>query len=199
MRGHRMRFAVVAAALGAVLVAGCGAAGGSQPVSGPITSEEPANHVAAEPAEIAEPVEIDIPKIGAQSTLVGLNLNDDDTVEVPPVTAPMQAGWFTGGPKPGEPGPAVILGHVNGNGHPGIFANLHELKSGDEIIISKTDGSKGRFVVNKVEQIAKNQFPTEAVYGDTSGPELRLITCGGTFDKAARSYRDNVIVYAATS
>jgi sortase (surface protein transpeptidase) len=202
MRGHRMRFAVAMAALGAVLVTGCGTSGDSQPVSGAPTSEQlapPVEAVAepAEPAEIAEPSEIEIPRIGAHSTLVGLNLNDNDTVEVPPVTEPMQAGWFTGGPKPGEPGPAVILGHVNGNGHPGIFAKLHELKPGDEIVISKTDGSKGKFVVRKVEQIAKNQFPTEAVYGDTSGPELRLITCGGTFDKAARSYRDNVIVYAS--
>jgi sortase (surface protein transpeptidase) len=131
------------------------------------------------------------------SSLVGLGLNADGTVEVPPVTAPMQAGWFAGGPRPGEPGPAVILGHVNGGGHAGIFARLHELKAGDEVLIGRSDGGSARFVVRRVDQVAKNEFPTDAVYGDTAGPELRLITCGGTFDRAAHSYRDNVIVYAS--
>jgi hypothetical protein len=187
------RHLVVAAALGAVLVAGCGhRTGGSQPVAPPpagTTTEQ-------RPAEPAEPAELTIPKIGAHSTLVGLNLNADDSIEVPPVSAPLQAGWFAGGPRPGEPGPSVILGHVNGGGHAGIFARLHELQPGDEVLVGRTDGATMRFVVRKVDQIAKNQFPTEAVYGDTAGPELRLITCGGTFDKAAHSYRDNVIVYA---
>ncbi len=91
----------------------------------------------------------------------------------------------------------MILGHVNGGGHAGIFARLHELVSGDEVLISRTDGSTQRFVVRRVDQIAKSQFPTDAVYGDTAGPELRLITCGGSFDKAAHSYRENVIVYAS--
>jgi sortase (surface protein transpeptidase) len=188
MRNHL----VVVAVLGAALVAGCGNVGGSQPVTGPLatTSTE------QEPAPVAEPAEISIPRIGTHSSLVGLALNADESVEVPPVTAPMQAGWFAGGPKPGEPGPAVILGHVNGGGRAGIFARLHELTPGDEVLINRADGTSARFVVREVDQIAKSQFPTDAVYGDTTGPELRLITCGGTFDKAAQSYRDNVIVYA---
>jgi sortase (surface protein transpeptidase) len=180
---------VVGAVLCAALVAGCGNVGGSQPVTGsPTTTEQ---------APVAEPAEVSIPKIGAHSTLVGLALNDDESIEMPPVTTPMQAGWFAGSPKPGEPGPAVILGHVNGGGHAGIFARLHELAPGDEVLISRTDGTSTRFVVRKVDQIAKSQFPADAVYGDTAGPELRLITCGGSFDKAAHSYRDNVIVYAS--
>jgi sortase (surface protein transpeptidase) len=190
MPSHRTRFAVVAAVLCAALVTGCGNVGGSQPVAAPLTSsgtEQP----------VTEPAELSIPSIGAHSSLVGLALNGDGTVEVPPVTAPMQAGWFAGGPKPGEPGPAVILGHVNGGGHAGIFARLHELKAGAEVLIGQTDGSTKRFVVRRVDQVAKSQFPTDAVYGDTAGPELRLITCGGTFDRAAHSYRDNVIVYAS--
>jgi sortase (surface protein transpeptidase) len=167
--------------------------GGQQPVatSPTTTSTERAA------AEIPEPAELTIPKIGAHSTLVGLNLNADESIEVPPVSAPLQAGWFAGGPRPGESGPAVILGHVNGGGHAGIFARLHELTPGDEVLVGRADGATMRFVVRKVDQIAKNQFPTEAVYGDTAGPELRLITCGGTFDKAVHSYRDNVIVYAS--
>jgi sortase (surface protein transpeptidase) len=191
MPSHRVRFAVLAALLGAVLVAGCGNVGGPRPAAGPLNTTTEQEHAA-----ITEPAEISIPRIGAHSSLVGLALNADGSVEVPPVTAPMQAGWFAGGPKPGEPGPAVILGHVNGGGHAGIFARLHELKPGDEVLIGRADGTSARFVVRRVDEVAKDQFPTDEVYGDTAGPELRLITCGGTFDKAAHSYRDNVIVYA---
>jgi sortase (surface protein transpeptidase) len=108
----------------------------------------------------------------------------------------MQAGWFTGAPRPGAPGPAVVLGHVNGGGAAGIFARLHELTGGDEVLVRRTDGTTARFTVTRVDQVAKEHFPTEEVYGDTEGPELRLITCGGSFDRDAGSYRDNVIVYA---
>jgi sortase (surface protein transpeptidase) len=186
----RSRFVVLAAVLFVALVGGCGTTtGGSQPAADTATGQEP--------APVTEPAEITIPAIGAHSTLVGLGLNDDGTVEVPPVSTPLQAGWFAGGPRPGEPGPAVILGHVNGGGQAGIFARLHELKAGDEVLIGETDGGTARFVVRQVNQVAKSQFPVDAVFGDTAGPELRLITCGGSFDKAAHSYRDNVIVYAA--
>jgi sortase family protein len=194
MSERRLRFAVVGAALGLALLAGC--------ATNP-TSEEPrpatspgATEAQVTAPQVVEPAEITLPALDAHSTLVGLGLNDDGTVEVPPVTEPMQAGWFAGGPKPGEPGPAVILGHVNGGGHPGIFARLRELQPGDQVLVGSTDGSTKTFTVRKVDQTAKSRFPTDAVYGDTAGPELRLITCGGEFDTSAHSYRDNVIVYA---
>jgi sortase (surface protein transpeptidase) len=91
----------------------------------------------------------------------------------------------------------VILGHVNGGGHPGVFLRLHELAAGDRVQVTRTDGGTDTFVVRRTLTVPKNQFPTDEVYGDTAGPELRLITCGGSFDKAAHSYRDQVIVYAA--
>jgi sortase (surface protein transpeptidase) len=142
------------------------------------------------------PAEVDIPRIGATSSLVELGLNDDQTVEVPPVGTPQQAGWFTGAPMPGEPGPAVILGHVNGGGRPGIFARLHELTAGDEIRIRRTDNTTVRFTVTRVGRVPKANFPTDEGYDNTPGPELRLITCGDSFDRTAHSYRDNMIVYA---
>ncbi|SMC68465.1 class F sortase [Lentzea albidocapillata] len=144
----------------------------------------------------SEPVEVRIPKIGAKSSLVPLGLNPDETIEVPPVEQPMQAGWYRLARTPGEVGPAVILGHVDGNKQPGIFFRLKELAEGDEVEVSRKDGSTARFRVRATEQIAKSSFPTEAVYGDTGEPELRLITCGGGYDQANRSYRDNIIVYA---
>jgi sortase (surface protein transpeptidase) len=143
-----------------------------------------------------EPVSVDIPKIGAHSSLVPLGLNPDNTVQVPPVSTPMQAGWYSYGPTPGETGPAVILGHVDGMKQAGIFYRLRELASGDRVSVSRRDGSTARFVVTRVDRVSKDAFPTDAVYGNTAGPELRLITCGGDFDHTAHSYRDNVIVYA---
>ncbi|HVV13145.1 MAG TPA: class F sortase [Amycolatopsis sp.] len=174
-----------------VLVSGCAA----QPVrspSAPATSSTPV------PIGMprAEPESVDIAKIDAHSTLVPLGLNADNTIQVPPVSRPLEAGWYQYGPTPGEVGPAVILGHVDGNKQKGIFWRLKELAAGDEVVVSRKDGSVARFKVTKVEQIDKDVFPTDAVYGDTADPELRLITCGGSFDRSAHSYRDNIIVYA---
>ncbi|WP_396279133.1 class F sortase [Kibdelosporangium aridum] len=143
------------------------------------------------------PTQISIPKIGAQSSLIALGLNPDQTVEVPPVTQPMQAGWYDKAPTPGEVGPAIILGHVDGNHKPGIFYRLKEMAAGDEILVTRTDGTKAKFLVDRVKQVSKSEFPTDEVYGDTTKPELRLITCGGVFDKDARSYKDNIIVFAS--
>lgn len=144
----------------------------------------------------ADPVELGIEAIDASSTLVPLGLNPDQTIEVPPVQTPMEAGWYTHGPTPGELGPAVILGHLNGGGQDGIFADLVEMAPGDEIVVRRDDGRTAVFTTTRVDQVPKTDFPTDAVYGDTEAPELRLITCGGTFDKDRRSYRDNIIVYA---
>ncbi|MFD5824871.1 class F sortase [Lentzea sp. NPDC060358] len=162
----------------------------------------PTSPPATEPSEVdrgmppSEPTEVRIPEIGVRSSLVPLRLNPDGTVEVPPVEQPMQAGWYEHARTPGEPGPAVLLGHVDGNAQPGIFFRLRELVEGDEVEVSRKDGTTARFRVRRTEQVAKDDFPSEAVYGDTREPELRLITCGGTFDAQARGYRDNVIVYA---
>jgi Sortase domain len=142
------------------------------------------------------PVSLSIPKLGVSSTLVPLGLSSDGSVQVPPVSTPMQAGWYDNGPTPGEIGPAVLLGHVDGDHQKGVFYTLHELAAGDQVSVTRQDGATARFTVTKVDQVSKATFPTDAVYGDTSDAELRLITCGGSFDAAAHSYRDNIVVYA---
>jgi sortase (surface protein transpeptidase) len=144
----------------------------------------------------SSPVSLEIPKINASSSLMSLGLNPDRTVEVPPVSNPMQAGWYRNGPTPGEIGPAVLLGHVDGDHRAGIFFRLHELSPDDEVRVRREDGTTARFSVRRVDLVPKNAFPTEAVYGDTADAQLRLITCGGAFDRSARSYVSNVIVYA---
>ena len=182
--------------LAAVLLAGCGAH--PEPAS-----SAPPKPIAAAPQTGAapalprsEPVSIDIPKIGAHSSLIPLGLNQDNTIEVPPVTTPLQAGWYTYAPTPGETGPAVVLGHVDGNHQKGIFYRLKELAAGDRISVARKDGTTAVFEVTKVHQVPKKDFEAEGVYDDTPGPELRLITCGGVFDRSAHNYVDNIVVYA---
>lgn len=184
--------------IGLVLLGGCSAMPGQAPtLSSPPSAElAPGSPEAERRGTAPAPVAVDIPKIKAHSTLVPLGVNQDDTIEVPPVSKPWQAGWYRFGPVPGEAGPAVILGHVDGNKQQGIFFHLKELVPGDQVSIARADGSSIQFTVTRVDQVAKDLFPTEAVYGDTAGAELRLITCGGVFDRAARSYEDNIIVYA---
>jgi hypothetical protein len=194
--------------IGALLTAGLliGACGTTPPQSAPAVTTSTAaaatttdiSPAAVAPPSLAAstPVSVDIPKIGAHSSLVQLGLNADQTIEVPPVSTPMQAGWYKLGPTPGEIGPAVILGHVDGNKQAGIFYRLHELAAGDKVSVGRQDGSTAMFTVQKVERDAKDAFPTDAVYGDTSTADLRVITCGGAFDSKAHSYVDNIIVFA---
>ncbi|NBH02915.1 class F sortase [Amycolatopsis sp. SID8362] len=157
----------------------------------------PARPVAAvNPAVRVIPIAVHIPKLGADSSLIKLGLDADQHMQTPPVTTPMQAGWYELGPAPGQTGPAVIVGHIDGASQPGIFYRLHELAPGDRVVVERADTSVVTFVVRRTIHTPKDHFPTQEVYGRTAGPELRLITCGGSFDRAARSYRDNVIVFA---
>ncbi len=181
---------VVAAGLA---VAGCGAS--------TATSAPPQAQVRTSvsmPTGLARsvPVSIDIPGIGARSSLIKLGLNADKSIEVPPVDEPTQAGWYEYGPTPGEVGPAVILGHIDGDHKEGIFWRLHDVRRGDKVTVSRQDGSTATFTVSKIVDVHKSAFPTSAVYGNTADPELRLITCGGAFDATTGHYLDNLIVYA---
>ncbi|MEV0700973.1 class F sortase [Saccharopolyspora sp. NPDC050389] len=194
-RGSRGGRGTVAAALVLAALALSGCSSGGQPID--LASPASAPVQASSSLPRSEPAWIEIPRIGARSSLVPLGLNPDRTIAVPSVHQPMQAGWYEYGPTPGETGPAVVLGHVNGDGKDGIFARLRELRPGDEILIGRQDGQVARFVVDRMAQPPKTGFPADEVYGDTAGPELRLITCGGSFDHTARSYRDNIIAFAA--
>jgi hypothetical protein len=142
----------------------------------------------------APPVAVQITRIDVRSALIDLDLDEDRRLEVP--SDPDLAGWFVRGPRPGQPGPAVIAGHVDSRRGPGVFHRLRELEPGDEVVVHRADGSEVRFVVQRLGRWPKDAFPTDAVYREAAGPELRLITCGGTFDRRSRRYEDNIIVFA---
>lgn len=142
-----------------------------------------------------EPTTIAIPAIDVAAPVVELGLNPDRTLEVPRSYG--DAGWWSGGAAPGEPGPAVIAGHVDSKDGPAVFYRLSELEPGDEVLLTLRDGSVVRFVVERLEHHPKDAFPTASVYGDTPEPTLRLITCSGDFDEFTGHYTDNTIVFAA--
>jgi hypothetical protein len=142
----------------------------------------------------SDPVEVSIPKIDARSRLVDLDIDDKGEMEVP--DDPAEAGWFVRGASPGALGPAVIAGHVTWDGSPSVFYRLDTLKPGDRVSVTRKDGRTAVFSVTRVAQFAKSRFPTGDVYGAIDHAGLRLVTCGGTYDRARNRYLDNVIVFA---
>jgi sortase (surface protein transpeptidase) len=145
------------------------------------------------PLTRAVPVRLRIPAIGVDSALMDLGLLPDGSLQVPPSGFP--AGWYTGGPTPGELGPAVIAGHIDWHG-PGVFFKLHELKPGDLVIVRRADGSQPTFRISRVALYPKDHFPTALVYGNLDHAGLRLITCGGSFNSQTGHYRDNIVAFA---
>jgi len=174
---------------------------GAPSVFGP-AAPRPAAAVAPRPAAAARrprrrpgrPVHVAIPAIGVHAAIVPLGLNRDRTLQTPTNVA--QAGWWSGGPRPGARGAAVVVGHVDSTSGPGVFYALRALRRGDAIAVTGADGRVQRFVVQHLARYAKDRFPTAAVYGPFHRPRLRLITCGGAFDTATGHYRDNTVVFA---
>lgn len=162
---------------------------GAAPPAGPL--------VAASPAGPSLPVRLRVPAIGVSATVLPVGIEPDGSVQVPPADRPDVAGWYAPGPTPGEAGNAVLVGHVDSRtSGPGVFFELGRLEPGDEITVSRHDGSVGRFRVYGVASYRKAEVPGAAVFGPAATPGLRLITCGGPWDPGRRSYADNVVAYA---
>ncbi|MEV7220145.1 class F sortase [Streptomyces sp. NPDC093681] len=194
---------VLATAALAALLAGCGGAQGDGDAAPSATAKNTAPHAraraeSARPLARSVPVGLRIPALGVDTPVMDLGLASDGTVEVPPVTDDDRAGWYRHSPTPGQVGPSVILGHVTvGRYGDGVFRHLARLHRGDRIEARLRNGTAAEFAVTAVRTVAKADFPTDDVYGDVAGPELRLITCGGPRD--GEEYRDNVIVFAELS
>ena len=185
------RALAVAFLLGLALAAGCGGPEAPAPAA-PAAAAPPTTSAAL---SASRPERLRIPAIDVDARgVIDLGLQADGSMEVPPDATTV--GWYSKSPTPGEPGPAVLAAHVNWKQRKGAFADLKALDPGDEVLVDRADGTSARFRVERVEQYPKDRFPTRTVYGDVPGPELRLITCGGELDRAAHSYRDNIVVYA---
>lgn len=164
---------------------------------GTTAAPNPDSATAAMALPRSTPTTISIPRIGVDAEIMTLGKNPDGTVQVPPLDQAMKAGWYSPGASPGETGNAVIVGHVDSAKlGPAVFFSLGSLTKGDTISVAREDGSTATFTVDEVKSYPKTAFPTELVYGPSDRPELRVVTCGGAFDQNARSYVDNVIVFA---
>lgn len=151
-------------------------------------------HAATAAAQAPVPIRVRIPAINVTSALQPLHLAKGGVLQTPsrfPV-----AGWFADGVRPGDTGPAIIAGHVDSTAGPAVFFRLKQLRPGNVVYVDRADGSTVRFAVAGTREYPKRRFPTEAVYGPTPVPTLRLVTCTGDFDASKHSYVDNLVVTA---
>ncbi|MEE1756218.1 class F sortase [Streptomyces sp. SP18CS02] len=191
--------ATLLALVAAAGLAGCGA--GAEAPATPPAHVEPASAApragapAAAPMPRSEPVRVRVPAAGVDTgPVLALGLAADGTVEVPSVAEADRIGWYDKGVTPGETGPAVLIGHFDTAKGPAVLKDVARVRTGDEISVDRADGTTAVFRVRELEQIGKNTFPTRKVYGDTTRPELRLVTCGGDLVNGHRP--DNIILYA---
>jgi hypothetical protein len=178
--------------LGAVLV-GCLMVAGCQGAGGEPAAEVRSTRGVGEAVGVGSPVSIAIPAVGVDARVVPVGLRADRAMEVPAVDL---VGWYELGPRPGEAGPAVVVGHVDSRSGPAVFSRLGELRRGDRIVIGQHGGAARSFRVERVERHPKTALPVERIWDHARQPVLRLITCGGSFDRSTGHYRDNIVVYA---
>jgi len=167
----------------------------------PSTQDDPPPAPAAAAPETPDmpgdwPAQIKIPTIQLTATVQPLGTEPDGTAEVPPLTETKTAGWYRGGPPPGEPGAAVMIGHRDSLGNTAAFYYLDRLDAGDRIEVTRHDGRVESFTVDSIEIIDKSAFPTDQVYGGAVGAQLRLVTCYGRYDLKRETYPKNLIVFA---
>lgn len=156
---------------------------------------------AAAPLRDARPQRLDIPALGVQAPVVARGLDRHGAIEPPSYGQPGVVGWYAGGARPGAPGAALFVGHVDTETRPAVFYKLGALGIGEKIRVARSDGTIAEFTVDDVQVIGRDDFDAERAYGvrQSGRAELRLVTCGGTFDKATRTYAANVVVSAYLS
>lgn len=142
----------------------------------------------------SEPTELSIPDVEIQTPLITVGRNADNTIEVP--ESYETAGWYRYSPTPGEIGPTIIVGHVDSYRGPAVFWRLSQLQPTQLVKVKRADGQTITYQVTDVKQFNQNNFPTNEVYGNISHAGLRLITCGGVYNRATNHYSHNTVVYA---
>ena len=179
------------------LLAGCGGqeAEPAEPVASPSPSAT-ARTASPEPIVAARPIRVTIPQLDLDEDLVDLGI-DDESGELETPEDPARVGWFEGGGKPGETYPTVIVGHKDSVSGPAVFARLTELEVGQQVSVLDARGTRHTYEITEVRDVPQDgRFPTDDVYGETSGSELRLITCTGPYDRGIGRYTENRVVFA---
>ncbi|WP_405908389.1 class F sortase [Streptomyces sp. NBC_00828] len=146
----------------------------------------------------AKPQRLDIPSMGVQAPVVARGLDPQGAIDPPPFDQPGVVGWYGAGAKPGAAGTALLVGHVDTETRPAVFYKLSAVRPGETVRVIRDDGTVAEFTVDDVRVLSRNHFDAQQAYGtrQSGRAELRLITCGGTFDATSRTYTANVIVSA---
>ncbi|MFD7720008.1 class F sortase, partial [Streptomyces sp. NPDC059814] len=150
----------------------------------------------APPLPAARPVRIDIPGLRVSAPLVGLTLDDRGRLGVPDPADRNLAGWYRDGVTPGSPGNAIVVAHVDTPTGPAAFAGLDALPPGATVDVRRADRRIATFRIYATEEYEKSDFPSTRVYGPTKDAQLRLLTCGGAYDRGAGGYQSNVVAFA---
>ncbi|MFD7699579.1 class F sortase [Streptomyces caelestis] len=172
------------------------AASAAPSASASAAGEPATREPAAGPLPRSEPTRLLIPAIDVDAPFTDLSIGSKGRLEPPPPHDTNLVGWYAKGVSPGERGTAIIAGHVDTKTSPAVFARLSELDKGDRFRVLRADGSKATFVVDETESFEKDDFPDERVYADTPDAQVRLITCAGDYDHAAKDYTENLVVFA---
>ncbi|MFD5985850.1 class F sortase [Streptomyces cyaneofuscatus] len=153
---------------------------------------------AHEPVEGAAPRSVEVPSVGIDAPVVRRGLDQDGAIDPPPYDLPQTAGWYGKGTEPGAEGAALLVGHVDTETKPAVFYGLSAVRPGEKVKVTREDGSVAEFTVDDVQVVTRERFDAEKAYGPRvdGRAELRLITCGGTYDQKSRSYTANVVVSA---
>nr|WP_262387373.1 class F sortase [Streptomyces sp. TRM49041] len=170
----------------------------------PAPPASPASPAAPKPTATARdqalprsaPKRLSIPAIGVDAPFTGLSIGKSGQLNAPPANDDNLVGWFEGGASPGERGSSIVVGHVDTKTGPAVFVLLRTLNPGAMVNITRADGTVARFKVDSVDTFSKANFPDDKVYADTPTPQLRLITCGGKYNRTSRDYEANVVVFA---
>ncbi|MEW2138552.1 class F sortase [Streptomyces sp. NPDC005409] len=155
----------------------------------------PAAHA---PLAGALPQRVDVPSIGIQAPVVPRGLDKDGGIDPPPYDSPGTVGWWDKGAQPGTAGAALMVGHVDTRSKPAVFYGLSSAQPGDKIRVVRADGSVAEFTIEDVQVYERSAFDAHKAYGQRikGRAELRLVTCGGSYDKVAKQYTANVVVSA---
>ena len=164
-------------------------------VGRPLGVELPRGH---EPLAPARPHRLDVPALGIKAPVSARGLDPDGAIDPPPFERSDTVGWYGGGTRPGASGVALFVGHVDTRTRPAVFYDLSAVRPGQKVRVARDDGTTAEFTVDDVQVVTRERFDAARAYGphEEDRAELRLITCGGAFDRAAHTYTANVIVSA---
>ncbi|WP_406151120.1 class F sortase [Streptomyces sp. NBC_01012] len=205
--GRSLLWPVAAVGLGFLLVynsfdasAGVPPAPSVVSLPAPSSTAAPAPKASSSAAQLglpaSDPQRISIKSIAVDAPFTPLSIGSSGQLDAPPANDPNLVGWFKDGATPGERGTSVVAGHVDTRTGPAVFLLLSTLKAGNSVDITRQDGAIATFKIDSVETFSKADFPNDRVYADKGTAQLRLITCGGVYDKKKKDYEDNVVVFA---